>query len=77
MLTHKAMLAPALLLTLALALLVAAPVAAHGGGDGEPAAPLIVALIYLQLLLIPGVGMWLGREAVDAWRPRRRGNKRS
>lgn len=62
------------LLGVALALLFVAPAHAHDGAGNElhgPLAPWIIGLVYLQLLLIPIVGIWLTGEAVAAWRPRR------
>ena len=64
-----------LLAALGLSLGLAPPAHAHGGiGDHlhGPAARWMIELIYLQLLMIPVVGIWLTREAIAAWWPRRR-----
>lgn len=63
----------ALLVVVVLALLFVAPAHAHGGeGDAlqGQAASWMVGLIYVQLFMIPVVGVWLAGEAVAAWRPR-------
>lgn len=64
-------------MTLALILLLASPAYAHGGLPEQlhdfyrPIASWMVVLIYIQLALIPVVGIWLVGEAVAAWRPQR------
>ncbi|MDT8305508.1 MAG: hypothetical protein RRC07_06190 [Anaerolineae bacterium] len=65
---------PACLMLLLLSLLVISPVHAHGGEGQElpaPPAPWVIALIYVQMLLLPVVGLWLAREALAAWWPQR------
>jgi hypothetical protein len=65
-----------LLMPLALSLPVITPAQAHGGGGVElhsPVAPWMAALIYMQLGMVPVIGIWLAREALVAWLPSRRG----
>ncbi|MDX1615108.1 MAG: hypothetical protein R3300_12420 [Candidatus Promineifilaceae bacterium] len=61
-----------LFLILVLMLLLATPAQAHGEEVEEqagPAGPWLVGLIYLQLLIVPFVGVWLAMELWAAWRP--------
>lgn len=60
----------ALLTALMLALLLVSPVGAHGGGDEHvhgSASAWLIGLTYVQLIMIPPVGVWLLQEAAAAW----------
>lgn len=60
----------ALIPALVLSLCFAGLASAHGGGGEElhrPAPAWMIGLIYVQLFMIPVVGVWLVREAISAW----------
>lgn len=61
----------ALMLALLLSLSLALPAQAHGGPGEQlpgPAGPWLASLIYIQLAMLPIIGIWLGRETLAAWR---------
>lgn len=63
-------LALAVILVLVLSLFFVGLVSAHGGTGEDlhgPAPAWMIALIYVQLIMIPLIGVWLIREALSAW----------
>ncbi len=65
---------PRLILSITLALFIlfcqAGLANAHGGEGDElsgPAPAWMIGLIYVQLFMIPVVGLWLVRQAFNAW----------
>ena len=62
------------LVVLLLSLYLVPSAHAHGGAGDHPHGPValwMVELIYIQLLMIPVVGLWLLKEVVAAWWPHR------
>lgn len=55
---------------LALNFLLVSSASAHGGEGDHPAGSTsawLIGLTYIQLIMIPSVGVWLLREAAAAW----------